>query len=68
MKIHFLNITIQCKGTDDFRSFLNWADSETMKLYQLRGYGSTPGEAADNAWSKYVDDRNSYIEHEEDWT
>jgi hypothetical protein len=65
--IHFLGITIQCKGKDDFRAFLDWADSDTMTQYQLRGYGDTPGKAADNAWSRYQEDRDSHIAGSEPW-
>lgn len=65
--IHFLNITIQCKGPDDWRSFLDWADGETMVRYQLRGYGATPGDSADDAWAKYNEDRDFYISDEEEW-
>ena len=65
--IHFLNITIQCKGGDDFRAFLDWADDESMTRYQLRGYGDTPGSAANDAWARYNENRNTYIAHEEKW-
>ena len=65
--IHFLNITIQCKGGDDFRAFLDWADDECMTRYQLRGYGDTPGRAADDAWTRYNGDRDTHIIHEEKW-
>jgi hypothetical protein len=65
--IHFLNINIQCKGGDDFRAFLDWADDESMTLYELRGYGNTPGKAADDAWTRYNEDRNAYIAYEEEW-
>lgn len=66
--IHFINITIQSKTTDDFRSFLLWADSETMMKYELRGYGSTPGSAADNAYARFnSEDRDMYTTHEEEW-
>ena len=65
--IHFLKITVQSKASDDFRAFLDWADSDTMTRYQLRGYGSTPGEAATDAWNKYNDDRDFYVEHKEEW-
>ncbi len=65
--IHFLNITIQGKGGDDFRAFLDWADDESMTRYQLRGYGDTPGRAADDAWARYNEDGNTYIAHEEKW-
>jgi hypothetical protein len=65
--IHFLNITVQCKGGDDFRAFLDWADSDTMTSYQLRGYGDTPGKAADDAWARYNEDRDSYTEGSWEW-
>jgi hypothetical protein len=66
--IHFLDITIQCKGSNDFRAFLDWADDQLMMRYQLRGYGSTPGQAADDAWRRYTENRDSYIEYECAWT
>ena len=65
--IHFLNITIQRKGSYDFRAFLDWADDQSMTRYQLRGYGETPGKAADDAWKKYNGDRDSYITDEQVW-
>lgn len=67
--IHFLNITIQCKSlTDnDWRAFLDWADSETMTRCQLRGYGTDPGAAATDAWRKYNEDRDFYCEDEWKW-
>lgn len=64
---HFLCITIQQKSGDDWRAFLDWASSKTMLRYQLRGYGSTPGEAADDAWAKYNDDRDFYVEDTRPW-
>jgi hypothetical protein len=65
--IHFLQITVQQKSPGDFRSFLDWADSETMTVYQLRGYGDTPGRAADDAWTRYNEDRDHYIEDSWEW-
>lgn len=65
--IKFLSITIQEKGTDDYRAFLDWANKSTMTRYQLRGYGATPHAAAEDAWKKYNEDRDFYIEHEEPW-
>lgn len=65
--IHFINITIQSKGVDDWRAFLDWGDDKYMMRYQLRGYGATPGQAADDAWSKYTEDRDFYISCEEEW-
>ena len=65
--IHFLNITIQCKAADDWRSFLDWADSSNMLRYQLRGYGETPGTAADSAWNRFNEDRNLFSDIEGDW-
>ena len=65
--IIFLNITVQCKGGDDFRSFLEWADAAIMVKYKLRGYGDTPGKAADDAWTRFNEDRDGYVCHEEQW-
>lgn len=66
--IHFLNITIQCKSNDDWRAFLHWADSSTMTRYELRGYGTTPAEAADDAWKNYNGEhRELYITDEGLW-
>lgn len=66
--IHFLKITLQAKDiAGDWRAFLDWADSETMKAYQLRGYGSTPSSAADDAWTKYNENRNEYVGDEWEW-
>lgn len=65
--IHFLGITVYAKSSNDFRAFLDWADSETMTRYQLRGYGATPGASADDAWQKYNGDRDSYITDQQFW-
>ena len=66
--IHFLHITVQEKGRgEDYRAFLDWADSETMMCYQIRGYGSTPGQAADHAYAKYKEDREGYAEGGWEW-
>ena len=65
--IHFLNITLQQKAKNDWRAFLDWADSETMTRYQLRGYGGTPGEAADDAYHRFETDREKYIENSWEW-
>jgi hypothetical protein len=72
--IHFLQIVIQSKGIiakgspqEDFRAFLQFADSETMKVYELRGYGDTAGGAADDAWRRYKEDPLFYIEDSWEW-
>lgn len=66
--IHFLNITIQEKGKgDDYRAFLDWADDETMTVYQIRGYGDTPGKAADDAYARYEEDREWYVTDHWEW-
>ena len=65
--IRFLNITIQCKSVGDWRAFLDWADSDIMMRYQIRGYGITPGTAADDAWAKFNDDREFFTDSIEEW-
>lgn len=67
--IHFLKITTQEKGKgEDYRSFLDFADSDTMTVYQIRGYGSTPGKSADDVYAKYdADDREMHVSDEWVW-
>lgn len=66
--IHFLQITLQAKSiNEDWRAFLDWADSDTMQVYQLRGYGSTPSEAANDAWTKYNECRDLFITDSWEW-
>ena len=53
----FLQMRIEEKwGGDDWRSFLVFGSKETRTAYTLRGYGSTPVEAAQDAWNKYNDE------------
>jgi len=65
--IHFLNIVVQRKSMDDWRAFLYWSDSSTMTRYEIRGYGATPAEAADDAWNRYNEDRELYTVDEGVW-
>lgn len=49
-----MTIRIQEKfGGGDWRAFLTFNDTEEKAVYQLRGYGTTPGEAADDAWKEF---------------
>ena len=65
--IYFCGITVQSKGSDDWRAFLMWADRTTMKAYDIRGYGSTPGIAADDAYRRFSISRDFYSTDERDW-
>ena len=67
--ISFLKITIHEKGKgDDYRAFLDFADRETMTVYQIRGYGDTPGKAADDAYARYEsEDRYDHVTDEWEW-
>jgi hypothetical protein len=38
-----------------------------MTVYQIRGYGDTPGKAADDAYAKYEEDREFYAEDKWVW-
>jgi hypothetical protein len=52
--IHFISIEVQEKSqNEDYRAFLTFEDSKTMTVYQIRGYGDTPGKAADYAYASY---------------
>jgi hypothetical protein len=62
-----LCITINKKGQEDYRAFLEWGDYETMLRYQIRGYGDTPGKAADNAYAKWLEDPEVHAEYSEVW-
>jgi hypothetical protein len=67
--IHFLTIKINEKGQgEDYRAFLTFADSDTMMAYEIRGYGNTPGSAADDAYTRYAGpDRETFISDQWDW-
>lgn len=58
----FLQIVVTCKSIpdDDWRSFLQYAGREEMKVYEIRGYGSSPEDAASDAWRRFQ-------EFPEDW-
>ncbi len=53
---HFGNIVINQKASDDYRAFLYWRD-ENNDCWEIRGYGLTAGKAADDAYSRYEQDR-----------
>jgi hypothetical protein len=63
----FLGITINEKGQGDYRAFLEWGDSSTGTLYHIRGYGDTPGKAADDAYARWLEDPEVYAEYSEVW-
>jgi len=67
--VSFLQIKIQEKSSNDWRSFLSFYSKETNVIYRLRGYGSTPGEAADDAWENFNDEelRWNEIDSYERW-
>ena len=43
------------------------ADSSTNTLYHIRGYGDTPGKAADDAYAKWLEDPEVHAEYSEVW-
>lgn len=54
-RTYFGNIVVHCKLNDnsgDFRAFAHVRDS-SGDWWELRGYGKTAGEAADDAWRLY---------------
>jgi hypothetical protein len=65
--IHFLKITVQQKARDDYRAFLDWGDDQEMMVYQIRGYGDTPGKAADDAYRKFQQDPERHVEGGWEW-
>jgi hypothetical protein len=67
--IYFMSITIHEKSKgDDYRAFLNFADRETMMAYEIRGYGDTPGKAADDAYARFAGgDPHAFVTDEWVW-
>ena len=60
--VSFVQMIVQEKCSNDWRSFLSFYSKETDVIYRLRGYGSTPGEAADNAWETFNDEYLRWVE------
>ena len=57
-RCQFLKIVVQLKGAPqdaDWRAFLQWVDRNTMTVHEMRGYGKTPGNAADDAYARFND-------------
>ena len=66
---YFLQIVVNCKSIpdNDWRSFLQWANRDEMMVYEIRGYGSSPGEASEDAYKKFNDDPEFYAEDQWEW-
>ncbi len=60
-----LGTTINERGQEDYYALLEGVDSGT--LYHIRGYGDTPGKAADNAYAKWLEDPEVHAEYSEVW-
>lgn len=60
IKRYFVQLIVQSKGSDDWRSFLIWQDIAEgfvdAPRYITRGYGSDVVSATKDAWDKYTDD------------
>lgn len=52
MKTMFIQIIIQEKGSDDYRSFCICRDSGGVE-WELRGYGDNPVTAAADAYNRF---------------
>lgn len=57
-----IEIRVWEKSPGDWRSQLEWEDEYFMR-YGIRGYGDTPGKAADNAFAKW---QENAVVHSED--
>lgn len=40
---------------------------DRLEFSKLRGYGDTPGKAADDAYARYLEDKEFYISDSWDW-
>lgn len=66
MTKYFLQIIVQSKASDDWRSFLYFLDVsdgldgfDTAPRYCIRGYGSEPTSAVQDVWEKYNDETHT---------
>lgn len=66
---YFLQIIVRCKSEpdNDWRSFLQWADRDEMMVYEIRGYGQTPGEASEDAWKLFKEDAELHSSDRWEW-
>ena len=55
--LRFIEIVVRAKSEvdNDWRSYIRFGSKETMEVFEVRGYGSSPGEAAEDAWKTYND-------------
>ena len=61
--MYFGDITIQSKDDiEDFRAYAHVRDSDG-DWWELRGYGRTAGEAAQNAWDRYKKGEDHWDEY-----
>lgn len=56
-RYHFISIRVEAKSVvdNDWRAFLRFIDEEEKLILGIRGYGASPGGAADDAWKDYLD-------------
>lgn len=65
INVRLESIAVDQKSPGDWRAFLEWVDYDDKMIYTLRGYGDSPGKAADDAWRKFsegVGERFAYTE------
>jgi hypothetical protein len=61
----FLDIRVEAKSEidNDWRAFLRFVDYEEKLILGIRGYGKTPGEAADDVWKHYQDEMEDNFDY-----
>ena len=57
MNKKFIQIIVQHKWGDDYRSFCICSDSKNNK-WELRGYGATPMKATEDVYQRFLDDES----------
>lgn len=62
--LKFIEIVVRAKSEadNDWRSYIRFGSKETMQVFEVRGYGSSPGRAAENAWKRYKDPELRFFE------
>lgn len=57
--MYFIQLVVQEKAIGDFRAFLYYRVSfKSRQRLELRGYGKTPIEAANDVWNGYEELNN----------
>lgn len=69
ISVHFLYCNIYEKASDDYRAYLYWGCSRTLKKCSISYDGASPLDALQKVWDMFLsdEDRRVHSEYQEDW-